>query len=141
MSIHTHDFDLTDRSAQKILLLQPGRHTDVDGIDDIGADAIGAAREATQHLAELPHEALKPAASHHKFLETAVGKRRVLTEDYRHAAQAMLRHLARIEPSDAYGEHLWKASDALRRSLECSHRVADLLASERDVLWHRTNAR
>ena len=101
MSIHTHDFDLTDRSAQKILLLQQGRHTDVDGIDDIGADAIGAARAATQHLTELPHEALTAAASHHKFLETPVSKRRVLTEDYRQDAQAMLRHLARIEPRDA----------------------------------------
>jgi hypothetical protein len=96
-----------------------------------------AARDALEALNELPRELNQSFASHHRLLTEKIEKRRVLNEDFRHAAQAVLYELSRMEVSESNVRIYSWAMKRLREAVNGSHRVADLLAAEHDIGWYR----
>lgn len=60
-----------------------------------------------------------------------------MSDDVRLAIEEMLRQLARAEANDTTAPLLDRLMRRLRDALEGSHSVADLLAAERDIGWHR----
>jgi len=126
------------QNNHRIALFQPDiARTDFDCIEDIGADAIASARCAVGQLEHLPHAILKPIDGFLRTIKTCVDQRRVLTEDFRHAALFVLKHLVREECGDDIAGDLDQVVRNLRESLNQSHRVQDLLAAERDIGRHR----
>jgi hypothetical protein len=126
------------QNSHRLVVYQPDRRgTDFDRVEDIAADAIAATRAAVAALDDLPYEIFKPFQTHEKILRDAVERRRILTDDIRLVMEEMLRHLARLDPDDATAALLERLVGRLRDALEGSHRVADLLAAERDIGWHR----
>ena len=110
---------------------------DFDRIEDLLADGLAAARAALEALELLPHEMLKPIETWHRAVTEQVGRRRLLNDQFRGDAEEILRRLARIDVAEADA----RAHDAvlrrLRDAVNLSHRVADLLAAEKDIGWHR----
>lgn len=122
------------QNNHRIALFQPDlARTDFDRIEDIGADAIASARSAVDQLAHLPHATLKPIDGFFRTIRTSVDKRRILTEDFRHAALLVLNHLAQAKFSEDSNEDLDTLTRNLRDALNQSHRVRDLLASEKEI--------
>ena len=133
-----HPNAFTAQNSHRIALFQPDvARPDLDRIEDIGADAIGTARMAAAYLEELPHQTTKSIQSVIRTITTQVEKRRVLTDDFRHAVTLVLKHLAREEYIDEMASDLDHAMRCLRDALNLSHRVQDLLAAEKDIGWHR----
>ena len=114
---------------------QPVR--DFERLEEILADAIAAAREAMARLDTLPQTLWKPIEAEARALRAQIGKRRLLSDDFRHAAEAILRRLARADIPEDAAEIAHLAAHRLRDALNLSHRVADLIAAERDIGWHR----
>lgn len=130
------------QNSHRLVVFQPDlRGTDFDRIEDIAADAITTARSAVAAIEDLPYDIFKPIQSYEKILRDAVERRRILTDDARLAMEEMLRQLARVEPDEATAALLDRLMRSLRDALESSHRVADLLAAERDIGWHRNIGR
>lgn len=126
------------QTSQHIVLFQPDqRSPDSERVEDIAADAIAAARAAAALLEDLPYEIFKPMQAYGEILRQAVERRRILTDDVRLAIEEMLRQLARAEADDPIASLIDRMMRRLRDALEGSHRVADLLAAERDIGWHR----
>jgi hypothetical protein len=126
------------QNSHRLVVFQPDlRGTDFDRIEDIAADAITAARSAVAAVENLPYDIFKPLQTDEKILRDAVERRRILTDDVRLAMEDMLRQLARVESDEATAPRLDMLMRSLRDALEGSHRVADLLAAEKDIGWHR----
>lgn len=113
------------------------QRSDFARIEDIGADAISAARTALAQLGTLPTTLFNRLAPHLVTFGEAVERRRVLNEEFRRTLADMLRTLegADVDSEDAHPHDL--VCRALRDALDLSHRVADLLAAEKDIGWHR----
>lgn len=130
------------QNSHRIALFQPDvARPDLDRIEDIGANAIGTARTAVAYLEQLPYETAKPIQGLIRTITTQVEKRRVLTDDFRHAVASVLKHLAREDYTDKMAPDLDQAMRCLRDALNLSHRVQDLLAAEKDIGWHRDKGR
>lgn len=126
------------QNNHRIALFQPDiARSDFDRIEDIGANAIASARCALSQLEQLPHATLKPIDSLIRTIRTGVDQRRVLTEDFRHDALLVLKHLVREDCSEDISSDLDQSIRCLRDALNYSHRVQDLLAAERDIGRHR----
>ncbi|MCA0273077.1 MAG: hypothetical protein LCH69_13590 [Proteobacteria bacterium] len=117
------------QNTHRVVLFQPDSiRPDFERLEDICADAIAAARTAFEAMERLPHPLFKRIERPLDALAEAVNRRRVLTEDYRAALADMLRALAEDEADLRL---------LLRDALNLSNRVADLLAAEKDIAWHR----
>lgn len=110
---------------------------DFNRIEDIGADAIASARQAMTLLPGLYTEAHNRLAEVTDRIAAHVAKRRLLTEEARvdletavNTCLALLGENGEDTVVGAIGEHLQEALDA-------SNRVADLLAAEESIGWHR----
>jgi hypothetical protein len=133
-----HPKAFTAQNSHRIALFQPDvARPDLDRIEDIGADAIGTARTAVAYLEKLSYETTKPIQGVIRTITTQVEKRRVLTDDFRHAVTSVLKHLAREDYTEEMASDLDHAMRCLRDALNLSHRVQDLLAAEKDIGWHR----
>lgn len=126
----------TANTHRMVLFLDQQLHGDYERIEDILADAARYTRAASEAIAQLPYEALKPLQSWSGDLGRHCEKRRFLNDDYRHAAQSALRELARLDPELAPGL-IDSAMRNLRDALEASHRVTDLLAAEQEIARSR----
>ena len=127
------------QNNHRIALFQPDiARTDLDRIEDIGANAIASARCALGQLEHLPHATLKPIDGFIRTIRTSVDQRRVLTEDFRHAALLVLKHLVREDRGEDIAGDLDQSIRCLRDALNQSHRVQDLLAAERDIARNRS---
>jgi hypothetical protein len=127
-----------NQNNHRLVVYQPDLdRPDFERLEDIGADAIAAARSALETTGRLPHALFKPVERQLAALTEAVDRRRVLSEDYRCALADMLRALAKVEVGDDEAEIHDQVSRALRDALNLSHRVADLLAAEKDIGWQR----
>ncbi|MGC0222772.1 hypothetical protein [Pseudooceanicola nitratireducens] len=126
----------TNNTHRMVLFLDQQLHGDYERIEDILASAARYSRAASEAIAQLPYEALKPIQGWARDLDKHSERRRFLTDDYRHAAQSALRELARLEPELAPGL-IDSAMRNLRDALEASHRVADLLAAEQEIARSR----
>ncbi|GGE29140.1 hypothetical protein GCM10011360_16560 [Primorskyibacter flagellatus] len=126
----------TNNTHRMVLFLDHQLHGDYERIEDILANAARHTRAASEALAQLPYEALKPIQGWARDLEKHSERRRFLTDDYRHAARSALRELAKLEPEMASGP-IDSAMRNLRDALEASHRVTDLLAAEQEIARSR----
>ena len=126
----------TSNTHRMVLFLDQQLHGDYERIEDILADAARYSRAASEAIAQLPYEALKPIQAWTRDLDKHYERRRFLTDDYLHAARSALRELARQDPELAPGL-IDSAMRNLRDALEASHRVADLLAAEQEIARSR----
>lgn len=124
-------------NVHRVAVFQPDLHVDVEKIETTLADAIGSARAAITAMYDLRYETVKPLALSRRVLTEKVEARRILNDDFRHHAKDLLSRLAKVDPEEEDGHALDIVMRGLRDALEGSHRVADLLAAERDVEWHR----
>jgi hypothetical protein len=115
--------------------------TDFGRIEDMTADATGAARDAVAHLAHLPDDMTHAVQEAIETIAYSVGNRNVLTGHFREAAQAVLSALARAEVRDAVAEPHDSAMRSLRDALNLSRRVADLVGAEAQLAWLRKRGR
>lgn len=122
----------TQNTHRMVHFFDAPRHTDFERIEDLLADAVRHLRAALVAMEALPYESFKPVQSWHRDLGRHAETQRLLTEDFRHAAHAALRELARQNP-EAAPELLDRLQRDLRDALEASHRVSDLLAAEREI--------
>lgn len=128
------------QNTHRVVLHQqalPG--TDFERLEDLTADATAAARRALEEVDKLPYELVQAHQRSIKMIGDFVGKRRVLSQDFRNAAELVLRALARADVADEAAQAHDAVMRNLRDALNLSHRVADLLAAERDIFWHRDN--
>lgn len=123
----------------RVAVFQPDLHDDFQKIEITLADAIGHARTAIDAIQALSPETARSLEPSLRYVIEAVAKRRILSADFRDYAQNVLRQLARIDPEGEEAEALDTVLRGLRDALEGSHRVADLIAAEKDIGWHRGN--
>lgn len=113
------------------------RGTDFERVEDLAADAVAAARGAIRDAEDLPYDAFKPVEQALADLASAVERRRVQNDEFRLAAETALQGLARVEPAEPDAAAFDRVRRRLRDALNLSHRVADLIAAERDIGWLR----
>ncbi len=123
------------KNAHRIVHFSPDRIVDFDRLEDLLADAIRAAHAAMNALDELPWEDWKPVETWRRELVKKLEARRILNDDFRHSAQMILQELAKRESTEP--QSLDYVVRRLRDALNGSLRVADLLAAENDIGWHR----
>lgn len=123
----------------RVAVFQPDLHDDFQKIEIMLADAIGHARIAIDAISALSSGTTRSLEPSIRYVIEAVEKRRILCVDFREYAQNALRQLARIDPEGEDAEALDTVQRGLRDALEGSHRVADLIAAEKDIGWHRGN--
>lgn len=118
--------------ARHHVVVEPKNSTDFERLEDLGANAIGAARHALARTATLDgitaHDLRREFADLRKIVED----RSALTKDARHALHdlaRLLRDRVDAETSPAVGPIL----EAILDCLTASDRVADLLAAERYI--------
>ncbi|MBB4212837.1 hypothetical protein EV659_1216 [Rhodothalassium salexigens DSM 2132] len=110
-----------------------GYRADFDRVEDIAADALADARAAIEVLRGLPYDHFKPLQPRLERLADRVARRKALDDEFRTTCETLLRDLARIDPDDTTARSLDHAMRLLREALNTSHRIADLLAAERDI--------
>jgi hypothetical protein len=131
-------FRIPSDNSHRIVLHQPDRRgTDFERLEDIGADALGAARAALEALAELPYDLFKPLQFHERIMRDAVKHRRMVGQEFRDAVGNLLEAASALPECEAAHETLDRLNRSLTEALALSHRVADLLAAERDIGLHR----
>ncbi len=123
------------KSTHRIEHFSPDRDKDFDRLEDVLADALGAARAAVNALDKLPYDDWKPVESWRRDLVKKLDERRILNDDFRHSAQVILRELSKRDSDEP--QSLDYVIRRLRDALNGSLRVADLLAAEEDIGWHR----
>ena len=121
-------------------MIAPARHhvtletigTDFERLEDIGADALLAARNAWDLIGTLPGEIAVELKREIADLRKIVESDAMLTETSRHLLRDLIRRLEDlqegIEPSLYH-----PLIDCLRGAVRQSQRVADLITAERHV--------
>ncbi|MCB1335966.1 MAG: hypothetical protein KDK10_00395 [Maritimibacter sp.] len=123
-------------SSHRVALF-PQPTSDFEKLEDMLADAIGAARDAVQHAPMLDYECFKPLQTWMADIEKCIDQGRLLSPDFRRPCDAALSSLRKNQPSaDAASAHE-HMTNGLATALQLSYRVSDLLAAERDIGWHR----
>lgn len=124
-------------NAHRVAVFQPDLHTDFERIEITLADALRSARAALEAMHDLPYATTKPLEQFRRFVTEKVEARRILNDDFRHWTKGILQHLAKADRAEEDEGTFDAVMRGLRDALEGSHRVADLLAAEKDVGWHR----
>lgn len=136
MPLHSVPFSVSEN--RRIYHHQPDlRSTDFDRVEDIGADALGAAREALLAIEALPYPLFKPIQSQTRALRDAVLDRKVLNDRFRDTVVDLQRALAGAEVDEGSHAAVEQIIKRLREALRASHRVSDLLAAEQEIGFHR----
>jgi hypothetical protein len=117
----------------RVAVFQPDLHDDFQKIEITLADAIASARAAIEAMHNLRPETVKPLEQARRNLAAKVDARRVLNDDFRHEAKIVLCSLARVDPEVEDSRILDTVMRGLRDAHEGSHRVADLIAAEKDI--------
>jgi hypothetical protein len=134
----SNPFRIPSDNSHRIILHQPDRRqTDFERLEDIGADALGAARAALGAMTDLPYELFKPLQFHERVLRDAVKQRRMVGQEFRDAVDHLLEAASDLPDDDTARETVQRLIQCLTEALAMSHRVADLLAAERDIGLHR----
>ncbi len=126
-------------NTRSIAHVIPEQVRDIDRLEDLLADAIGAAREAVSMLDEISYDDIKPVDRWRRKIAIQVEHRRILNEDFAFAVQKLLHHLDSFPPEDPDLDNtpIRSLRRALNRSLYRSQRVADLLAAEDELASQR----
>ncbi|WP_295536894.1 hypothetical protein [uncultured Thioclava sp.] len=82
---------------------------------------------------DLPQDYLRGTLCDLQFFEAQIVQQRVLSEAFRDASSALLRHLARIEPDEDQAFALDRVIWHLRDALNASHRGADLMDAKQEI--------
>lgn len=126
-------------NTHRLVVHQPDQaSTEFERIEDLLADGLRHLRRALA-VHDLPTEAglaLEPHAR--RVRELVLSKRRLLSDDTRHLVGAHLEAARRCAGEHSSTPALNGLIEALAAALEASEWVADLLAAERDVAWHRS---
>lgn len=113
------------------------KSSDFDRIEDIGANALAHARQALTLLPGLYTEAHNALAVVTDRIAAQVAKRRLLTEDARLDLETAVDTCARLLADNGDDAVVAAVGEQLQEALDASHRVADLLAAEESIGWHR----
>jgi hypothetical protein len=90
------------------------------------------ALKVRDELQDLPLDYLCGADCDLQFFDAQIAQKRVLSEAFRDASSALLRHLVRIEPDENQAFALDRVIRHLRDALNASHRGTDLLVSKQE---------
>lgn len=110
---------------------------DFNRIEDIGADAIASARQAMTLLPGLYTDAHNRLADVTDRIAAHVAKRRLLTEDARADLEAAVNTCLTLLEENGEDTVVGAIGEQLQEALDASNRVADLLAAEESIGWHR----
>ncbi|MGI3167129.1 hypothetical protein [Pseudooceanicola sp. 200-1SW] len=127
---------LTANTHRMVLFHDQKIQADFARMEDIHADATQQVRNALEAIALLPYDSFKPIQRWADDFTKLVEKHRLLSEDFRHAAQSALRELAKLDPEAAPGV-IDRTMRHLRNALEGSYRVTDLLAADFEITRYR----
>jgi len=113
---------------------------DVDRLEEMIADAAGAARLALELLPRLDYETYKPNEREMKYLADAIEKRRILSDDFRNHVGIILHNLEKHGPPGANDpDVLRNLVEKLETARAMSHRVDDLLNAEKEINRQRSH--
>lgn len=127
-------------NTHRIVLHRPDDAQEFSRIEDILGDGLRRLRRAMS-IDELPTEAglmLEPCAR--RVRELVVSKRRLLSDDARHHVGTHLAAARRWAGEHGSTPALDRLVEDLAAALEASEWVADLIAAEREIAWHRNAA-
>lgn len=113
---------------------------DVDRLEEMTADAAGAARLALELLPRLDCETFKPCEREMKYLAGTIEKRRILSDDFRQHIGIILHNLEAHAQSGANDpDVLRNLVEKLETARAMSHRVDDLLNAEKEINRQRSH--
>lgn len=115
--------------------------TDYDRLEDLVADAIAAARRAVQVLDSFNEALPRPIMRRVAYLKHCVKHRSVLNDFFRACAATVLERCDSMEALEAEADARDQARYQLRKAIELSHRVCDLLAADRELARRRDERR
>lgn len=124
-------------TSHRVVHFFPEATSDFDRVEDLLADALGAAREAVSMGHRLDYGSFKPVQRWLEDIQKQVDLGRLLNDDFRRAAGAVVDSLRENQPSPDAGDAQEAMLDRLADAVRLSYRVSDLLAAEKDIGWHR----
>ncbi|MGP3699708.1 hypothetical protein [Rhodobacter sp. NSM] len=112
---------------------------DFERLEELAADGVAAARRAMALVALLPTHLFNPLQEQLKMLSPHIRRRRLLSERAWEELQLFVGELVRLQPQgpDEGAEPVAEIGRLMRDALDASHRVADLVAAEREIAWLR----
>jgi hypothetical protein len=131
----------TQNNHRVVLFFPEQSRDDFDRLEELTANGLRAARNALRLLQELKLPGDRALHANIAEFGEALEQRRLLNDQFRTIAASLLQRLGLQDPDEGTTETLDQIMRDLQEALSLSHRVSDLLASERDVGWHRGNGR
>lgn len=111
--------------------------TDFERLEDIAADGLRALRRALDLLPELPTPVFNGLHAETKALRAHIDRRRLLTDQCRLDLEVCLTRIDGMALEDDQAPEIARLAHLLGQALGASHRVADLLAAEKEIGFHR----
>ncbi len=129
-----HPRAIPTNNCHQIILHQPdAKGSDFGRIEDMAAQANNNARVALGGIKRLPYYSTKPFEQAERILRKAVSNRRVLNDNFRDAALELFRGICELECLEEYQSNIESILQSLRKAVELSQYVSDLLAAEQEI--------
>lgn len=124
-----------NNSHRVALFHEPAPRDDFDRLEELTANALRAARNACEMIAQVVFD--RRQAANIAELRQAVEQRRLLNDRFVETARAIHNDLEQADRSELIGLSVGQVTQDLRDAISLSNRMRDLLAAERNVGWHR----
>lgn len=126
------------QNNHRLVVFNPDQKpADFDRIEDIGADALAHARRALTLLPGLFTEAQNALGKVTDKIAAHVAKRSLLNDEARLDLETAVETCAKLLADYGDDSVVAAVGEQLQEALDASHRVADLLAAEESIGWHR----
>lgn len=132
------------QNTHRLVMFHPDiQNPDIERLEDIAANGVKALRLGFDLLSSLPSNVHNRIHKLTKNVRGHLDNRSILTNQFRIDLEECLRALDQMATAAEEDEDLGAVKAELRKAMQASNRVADLIACEHSIGWlreHRDNA-